>query len=66
MDREVAIKIIQLFDPSDAEDVKVNEAPFAEAQAIGRLQHQNIVSVYDAGVGDYEGYIVMAKVYCNR
>lgn len=62
LDRKVAIKIIQLFDPKGEQDQVANEAFYAEAQAIGRLQHQNIVSVYDAGVGDYEGYIVMEYV----
>tara|TARA_R110002049_G_scaffold124479_1_gene279950 strand:- start:33112 stop:34359 length:1248 start_codon:yes stop_codon:yes gene_type:complete len=62
LDRKVAIKIIQLFDPNGDEDLSANESFYTEAQAIGRLQHQNIVSVYDAGVGDYEGYIVMEYV----
>ena len=62
LNRKVAIKIIQLFDPSGDEDQAANDAFYAEAQAIGRLQHQNIVSVYDAGVGDYEGYIVMEYI----
>lgn len=62
LDRKVAIKIIQLFDPSEDEDLTANDSFYAEAQAIGRLQHQNIVSVYDAGVGDYEGYIVMEYI----
>ena len=65
LDRDVAIKIIQLFDPSGDENSQANDAFFAEAQAIGRLQHQNIVSVYDAGVGDYEGYIVMEYIHGN-
>ncbi|MDW3096419.1 MAG: serine/threonine-protein kinase [Gammaproteobacteria bacterium] len=62
LNRKVAIKIIQLFDPKGEQDQVANESFYAEAQAIGRLQHQNIVSVYDAGVGDYEGYIVMEYV----
>jgi serine/threonine-protein kinase len=62
LDRKVAIKIIQLFDPSGDEDQTANDSFYSEAQAIGRLQHQNIVSVYDAGVGDYEGYIVMEYI----
>ncbi len=65
LDRDVAIKIIQLFDPSGDENTEASDAFFAEAQAIGRLQHQNIVSVYDAGVGDYEGYIVMEYIHGN-
>jgi eukaryotic-like serine/threonine-protein kinase len=62
LDRKVAIKIIQLFDPNGDEDKTANDSFYEEAQAIGRLQHQNIASVYDAGVGDYEGYIVMEYV----
>jgi serine/threonine protein kinase len=62
LDRKVAIKIIQLFDPNGNEDITANDSFYKEAQAIGRLQHQNIVSVYDAGVGDYEGYIVMEYI----
>ncbi|MFK7794571.1 MAG: protein kinase [Gammaproteobacteria bacterium] len=62
LDRKVAIKVIQLFDPSGDEDLVANDLFYAEAQAIGRLQHQNIVSVYDAGIGDYEGYIVMEYI----
>ena len=62
LDRVVAIKIIQLFDPASEGLQVANETFFAEARAIGRLQHQNIVSVYDAGMGDYEGYIVMEYV----
>lgn len=63
LDRDVAIKIIQLFDPTGDENAEASDAFFAEAQAIGRLQHQNVVSVYDAGVGDYEGYIVMEYIH---
>ena len=62
LDRKVAIKIIQLFDPDGEQDEVASSAFFSEARAIGQLQHQNIVSVYDAGVGDYEGYIVMEFV----
>ena len=61
LDRNVVIKIIQLFDPNEEGEVE-NEAFYAEARAIGRLQHQNIVSVYDAGLGDYEGFMVMEYV----
>ena len=61
LDRSVVIKIIQLFDPNEEGEVE-NDAFYAEARAIGRLQHQNIVSVYDARLGDYEGFMVMEFV----
>lgn len=62
LDRIVAIKVIQLYSPDvELEPVSLNQF-FAEARAIGRLQHQNIVAVYDAGLGDYEGYLVMEYV----
>lgn len=65
LDRIVAIKVIQLYSPElETEPLSLNEF-FAEARAIGRLQHQNIVSVYDAGLGDYEGYLVMEYVDGN-
>ena len=62
LDRSVAIKTIQLSDPASPTSRQFNETFFSEARAIGRLQHNNIVSVYDAGMGDYEGYIVMEYV----
>ncbi|MEM8844351.1 MAG: serine/threonine-protein kinase [Pseudomonadota bacterium] len=62
LDRNVAIKIIQLFDPSEEGEVE-SDAFYAEARAIGRLQHQNIVAVYDAGLGDYEGFLVMEYIH---
>ena len=62
LDRTVAIKIIQLFSPESSQQKQATEIFFTEVRAIGRLQHQNIVSVYDAGMGDYEGYMVMEFV----
>ena len=38
---------------------------YAEARAIGRLQHHNIVAVYDAGLGDFEGFLVMEFIEGN-
>lgn len=63
LDRTVAIKIIQLFSPDSLQKSHAAELFFTEARAIARLQHQNIVSVYDAGMGDYEGYMVMEYVH---
>ena len=64
LDRNVVIKIIQLFDPSEEGDVETDTF-YAEARAIGRLQHPNIVSVYDAGLGDFEGFLVMEYIEGN-
>ena len=63
LDRTVAIKIIQIFSPGSEEEAKATETFFSEARTIARLQHQNIVSIYDAGMGDYEGYLVMEFVH---
>ena len=63
LDRTVAIKILQLFVPNSVEQHEAIETFFIEARAIARLQHQNIVSVYDAGMGDYEGFMVMEFVH---
>lgn len=63
LDRTVAIKIIQLFTPNSDEQREATDTFFTEARAIARLQHQNIVSVYDAGMGDYEGFMVMEFVH---
>ena len=63
LDRTVAIKIIQIFTPNSIEQHEAIDTFFTEARAIARLQHQNIVSVYDAGMGDYEGFMVMEFVH---
>ena len=63
LDRVVAIKVMQLFSPESSQQREAVDTFFSEVRAIGRLQHQNIVSVYDAGMGDYEGYMVMEFVH---
>jgi eukaryotic-like serine/threonine-protein kinase len=45
LDRDVAIKVLKLPDPSE----RVMERFFREARAVARLDHPNIVTVYDAG-----------------
>ena len=48
LDRDVAIKVLKLPEPSE----RVMERFFREARAVARLDHPNIVSVYDAGHDD--------------
>jgi serine/threonine protein kinase len=56
LDRPIAIKI--LTDRSD----DIRKRFLREAQSMARLNHRNIVSVYDAGQSDGLSYIVMELV----
>ena len=65
--REVALKT------SNAEHEKTGNLFFIEARAAGKLQHPNIVSLYDAGIENDMQYIVMEYVrgmaldqFCSR
>ena len=61
--RHVAVKVLR---QELARDVNFRERFRREAQNSGRLNHPNIVSVYDTGETDYDGlaipYIVMERV----
>ncbi len=60
INRVVAIKTMALsqeFDADELEDVKARF--FREAETAGRLNHQNIVSMYDAGEEHDLAYIAM-------
>ena len=61
LDRDVAIKVTNIPDHSASEEdtQQVRNSFFLETRAVGKLQHPNIVSVFDAGVGDRQTYIVM-------
>jgi len=48
LDRDVAVKVLKQPNPSE----RVMERFFREARAVARLDHPNIVSVYDAGFDD--------------
>jgi len=64
LDRDVAIKISTFPDQQEYEEnsQQIRNSFFIETRAIGKLQHPNIVSVYDAGVGDRQTYIVMEYI----
>lgn len=60
LNRKVALKAIPLaeeFDEDVLEDVK--KRFFREAEAAGRLDHPNIVGIYDAGEDNHLAYIAM-------
>ena len=60
--RQVAIKTVRLPDTSDSEERELLKRFQQEAQAAGRLQHPNIVGVYDYAETDAVAYIVMEFV----
>jgi len=64
LDRNVAIKISTFSNQQDSEEnsQQIRNSFFLETRAVGKLQHQNIVSVYDADVGDCQTYIIMEYI----
>jgi len=64
LERDVAIKVSQFPDHQEFEEnsQQIRNSFFLETRAVGKLQHPNIVSVYDAGVGDRQTLIVMEYI----
>lgn len=64
LERDVAIKISQFPDNQEGEEnsQQLRNSFFLETRAVGQLQHPNIVSVYDAGIGDRQTFIVMEYI----
>jgi serine/threonine protein kinase len=58
LDRNVALKVLKQPNPSE----RVMERFFREARAAARLDHPNIVRVYDAGVNDGRCWVVFEHV----
>ena len=56
--RDVAIKVLS---PDMARDEEFSERFLREAQIVSRLQHHNIVTVYDVGI--HEGYHYLSMEY---
>src|SRR4029453_13904064 len=57
--REVALKTVT---PSLLEDPQAKDRFVREAQSAGRLQHQNIVTIYELGEEDGTHFIAMELV----
>ena len=65
--RDVAIKVYNIEEDSDADRAKVaRKMFFNEAHMVGMLQHPNIMPIYDAGEEDGQYYVVTEHVYGAR
>lgn len=65
--RDVAIKLYK--EPSGEDEAELRVARkmfFNEAQMVGRLQHPNILPIFDAGEEDGRYYVVMEHVHGAR
>ncbi|GEM_PF-2692619 len=60
--REVALKRLDLKDFSEAQAKEIRERFRREAMAAGRLNHPNIITVFDVGEQDGEAFIAMEYV----
>ncbi len=65
--RDVAIKVYNLESEDDEQKASVSRKMFFnEAQMVGRLQHPNIVPIYDAGEEDGKYYVVTEHIHGAR
>lgn len=60
--RRVAIKLVRHRDTPDLVEVHVDERLRREAQALARLSHPNVVSLYDVGTCDHGDYLALELV----
>ena len=65
--RDVAIKVYNIEEDSDADRAKVARKMFYnEAHMVGMLQHPNIMPIYDAGEEDGKYYVVTEHIQGAR
>ena len=64
--RDVAIKVYHSSSGEDAEGRNARRMFLGEAHMIGKLQHPNIVPIYDAGEEDGRRYIVTEHIHGAR
>jgi len=64
--RDVAIKLYHATGADDAEGRNARRMFLGEAHMIGKLQHPNIVPIYDAGEEDGRRYVVTEHIHGAR
>jgi len=65
--RDVAIKVYNIEEDSDAERAKISRKMFFnEAHMVGMLQHPNIMPIYDAGEEEGQYYVVTEHIQGAR
>jgi serine/threonine protein kinase len=64
--RDVAIKLYHATSGDDAEGRNARRMFLGEAHMIGKLQHPNIVPIYDAGEEDGRRYVVTEHIHGAR
>ncbi|NJD32751.1 MAG: cyclic nucleotide-binding domain-containing protein [Gammaproteobacteria bacterium] len=64
--RDVAIKFYHATNTDDAESRNARRMFLGEAHMVGKLQHPNIVPIYDAGEEDGRRYVVTEHVHGAR
>jgi serine/threonine protein kinase len=64
--RDVAIKLYHATNSDDAEGRNARRMFMGEAKMVGRLQHPNIVPIFDAGEENGRRYIVTEHVHGAR
>ncbi|MGB5103203.1 MAG: serine/threonine-protein kinase [Steroidobacteraceae bacterium] len=64
--RDVAIKLYHASSGDDAEGRNARRMFLGEAHMIGRLQHPNIVPIFDAGEEDGRRYVVTEHIHGAR
>ncbi len=64
--RDVAIKLYHATSSDDAESRNARRMFMGEAKMVGKLQHPNIVPIFDAGEEDGRRYVVTEHVHGAR
>ena len=62
LERSVALKLLHSASANAEQTVQAQERLLAEARAMARLGHSNIITVYEAGTFRHETYIAMELV----